>query len=65
MLQDTLNSKNELQAAKGEKVELISDRHMPVLLVENEKGRTFSVRFSGTDYEDIKKDLGGNIKSLT
>lgn len=57
MLQDIMNSKNELQAAKGEKVELISDHHMPVLLVENDRGRTFSVRHTGTDYEEQKKKL--------
>ncbi len=54
MLQDTLNSKNELQAAKGEKVELISDHHFPVLLIQGNSGRTFSVRYTGTDYDPKK-----------
>lgn len=57
MLQDTLNSKNELQAAKGEKVDLISDFHFPVLLIMNDRDRTFSVRHTGTDYEEQKKKL--------
>lgn len=56
MNQDCLNSKNELQAIKGEKVELISDAHLPVLLLRSlTTGNTFSVRESGTDYEEQKK----------
>lgn len=54
MLQDTLNSKNKLQAAKGEKVELISDSHFPVLLCRNDRGNSFSVKSEGTNYEELK-----------
>lgn len=53
--QAVINTKNEIQASKGETVELISDSHFPVLLVENNHHQTFSVRYSGTDYEEQKQ----------
>lgn len=52
--QDVQNSKSEMQAMNGEQVNLISDRSYPVLLVENSRGQTFSVRVTGTDYEEQK-----------
>lgn len=55
MNQDCINSRNEVNAMKGEKVELISDGHLPVLLVENGRGQTFSVRVTGTNYQELKK----------
>ena len=55
MLQDCLNTKNEINASKGEKVELISDNHFPVLLVCGNRGNTFSVRHIGTDYDKQKQ----------
>lgn len=56
--QDVLSGKNVLYARKGEKVELISDEHYPVLLVRNERGESFPVRETGTDYREQKKIFG-------
>jgi hypothetical protein len=56
MLQDCFNTKNEANALKGEKVELISDNHFPVLLVSSlTTGNSFPVKAEGTDYEKQKK----------
>lgn len=52
--QDVYSHRNELYAKEGEKVELISDRHLPVLLIRNERGNSFSVRVSGTNYQELK-----------
>jgi len=60
--QDVLSYTNVLYASKGEKVSLIFDAHYPVLLVEGNRGNTFSVRYTGTDYSQQKKDLEGNKK---
>lgn len=63
MTQDCFNTRNEANALKGEKVELISDRSYPVLLVSVMRGNTehrFPVRFSGTDYEEQKKKNESN-----
>lgn len=58
--QDVIGHKNTLYARKGEKVELISDVHYPVLLVRSkDTGESFPVRFTGTDYEEQKKKLKG------
>lgn len=60
MMQDVQNSKSEMQAMKGEKVTLISDAHLPVLLVSNSRDQTFSVRFNGTNYEELKQQHESN-----
>jgi hypothetical protein len=52
--QDVLSYTNVLYASKGEKVELISDNHFPVLLVRNVRGNSFSVKAEGTDYDKQK-----------
>jgi len=57
MTQDCYNTRNEINASKGEKVELISEAHFPVLLVRNNRGNTFSVRESGTDYTEQKNKV--------
>lgn len=55
MLQDCFNTRNEANAMKGEKVELISESHYPVLLVRNDRGNSFPVKAEGTDYVQRKK----------
>jgi hypothetical protein len=50
MTQDCYTHNNVVNAMKGEKVELISDNHHPVLLVRNSRGQSFSVKAEGTDY---------------
>jgi len=55
--QDVLNSHNQVMGLKGHTVTLISDAHRPVLLVRNERDESFSVRETGTDYDQQKNKI--------
>lgn len=59
MTQDCFNTKNKANALKGEKVELISEAHYPVLLVRNSRGNSFSVKSEWTDYKPILGAMAG------
>lgn len=64
MTQDCFNHKNEANVLKGEEVDLISDNHLPVLLVSNSRGNSFSVKAEGTNYEELKKVLADSKKDV-
>lgn len=55
--QDVMSYTNFLYGKKGEVVLLISDSHYPVLLVMNFQEQTFSVRASGTNYQELKDKI--------
>lgn len=57
LTQTVMNHKNELQAKEGEEVDLITDVHLPVLIVENNRHNRFSVRVTGTNYQELKIKL--------
>jgi hypothetical protein len=61
LYQDVMSHQNVLYASKGEKVELISDNHFPVLLVRNIRGNSFSVKAEGTDYKPRPIVVAGAI----
>lgn len=53
--QEVYGFRNNLYGRKNEKVELVSDEHLPVLLVQSlSTGERFPVKVEGTDYEEVK-----------